>query len=151
MEHDDHKREIESFYRRYIRRCNDHEFGRLADFVAERVEVNGEVQSLDEYIAGLSAVVRAFPDYRWELRHLLVDGCWISAHFRDTGTHRGPFLGMPATGRAVSTQEFALYRLENDKIVEVWLTADNLLLLDQLRLRSRLAGRSDAFFPWLTL
>jgi predicted ester cyclase len=133
MEHDDRWREAESFYRRYNQCCNDHEFDRLGDLVADSVEVNGQIQSLGDYITGLHAVVRAFPDYRWELQHLLIDGCWISAHFRDTGTHRGTFLGVPATGRVVSTQEFALYRLQTGKIVEVWVTADDLHLLDQLR------------------
>jgi aspartyl-tRNA synthetase len=129
MEHDD----VESFYRSYNRYCNDHEFSRLGKFVAADVAVNGQMQSREEYIAGLQAVVRAFPDYRWDLRHLLVEGDWISAHFRDTGTHRGPFLGVPPTGRAVSTQEFALYRLQDGKIAEVWVAADNLHLLNQLR------------------
>jgi predicted ester cyclase len=72
--------------------------------------VNGEVQGLQAYVRGLQEVVRAFPDYRWDLRHLFVAGCWVSAHFVDTGTHRGSFLGVPATGRAVTTQEFAIYR-----------------------------------------
>jgi predicted ester cyclase len=48
-------------------------------------------------------------------------------------THRGDFLGVPATGRAVTTQEFALYWVNDGKIVEVWVTADNVGLLDQLR------------------
>jgi predicted ester cyclase len=133
MKHDDRRREIESFYRRYNRCCNDHEFGQLSEFVADNVQVNGQEQTLKKYIAGLRAVTRAFPDYRWELQHLLIDGDWISAHFHDTGTHRDSYLGVPATGRAVSTQEFALYRLQDGKIAEVWVTADDLHLLDQLR------------------
>ncbi len=80
----------------------------------------------------MHAVVRAFPDYHWDLRHLLVDGCWISAHFLDTGTHLGSFLGVPATGRHVEAQEFAVYRVDDRKIVEVWVTADNRGLLAQL-------------------
>jgi predicted ester cyclase len=52
---------------------------------------------------------------------------------RRHGTHRGPFLGVPATGRSVSTQEFALYRVEAGRITEVWVTADDLQLLEQLR------------------
>jgi len=110
-----------------------HEFHTLGDYVAEAVEVLGEVQGLRAYVEGLETVVHAFPDYQWNLRHLLVDGCWISAHFLDTGTHRGAFLGVPATGRSVSTQEFAVYRIDAGKIVEVWVAADNLHLLDQLR------------------
>ena len=62
-----------------------------------------------------------------------MDGCWISAHFLDTGTHRGALLGVPATGRSVSTQEFAVYRVDAGKMVEVWVAADNLHLLDQFR------------------
>jgi len=125
-------RELESFYRRYLRLCNAHEFERLDEFVAGDVVVNGEVQGLKAYVGGLQLVVQAFPDYRWDLRHLFVEGAWVSAHFTDTGTHLGEFLGVPATGRAISTQEFAVYRIDAAKIIEVWVAADNLRLLSQL-------------------
>jgi predicted ester cyclase len=133
VRHFDHRRELESFYRRYNQRCNDHQFDQLDEFVAENVEVNGEVQGLPAYAAGLTSVVRAFPDYRWNLRHLLIEGEWISAHFLDTGTHQGIWLGIPATGRTVRIQEFAVYRLDAGKIVEVWVTADNHELMSQLQ------------------
>ena len=129
----DDRSELEAFYRLYNQRCNDHHFHRLGDFVVEDVEVNGEVQGLFAYVAGLEAVVRAFPDYRWNLRHLLVDSPWIAAHFLDTGTHGGTFLDVPATGRAVEIQEFSTYRVVAGKIVEVWVAADNFDLLRQLR------------------
>jgi predicted ester cyclase len=124
---------LAAFYRRYNACCNEHRFEDLGDFVASDVVVNGTECGLDAYAEGLRAVVRAFPDYRWELRHLLVDEPWIAAHFADTGTHRGPFLGVAATGRSVSTQEFAFYRLDAGRIAEVWVTADDLDLLNQLR------------------
>jgi predicted ester cyclase len=123
---------LEAFYRRYNAVCNAHDFTRLGEFVAEDVHVNGERQGLDGYIAGLQAVVTAFPDYRWDLRHLLVDGSWIATHFIDTGTHRGTFLGVAATGRSVTTQEFAFYRVHEQRIREVWVTADDLSLREQL-------------------
>ena len=126
------EQDLESVYRRYNSLCNAHRFDRLSEFVAQDVEVNGEVQGLQAYVDGLQAVVQAFPDYRWDLQHLFVSGAWVSAHFRDTGTHRGTFLGVPATGRVVSTQEFAIYRFQAGRIAEVWVTADNLRLLDQL-------------------
>jgi predicted ester cyclase len=53
--------------------------------------------------------------------------------FLDTGTHRGAAFGVPGTGRAVRTQEFAFYRIAGGKIAEVWGTADDLDLLRQLR------------------
>ena len=127
------RRRLNSFYRAYLEVCNAHRFAELEGFVAADVSVNGRRAGLEDYVAGLEAVVAAFPDYRWELRHLLVDAPWLSAHFLDTGTHRGTFLGVPATGRVVTTQEFAVYRVEAGKIAEVWVAADDLRLLEQLR------------------
>jgi predicted ester cyclase len=124
---------LKDFYRRYNRACNEHRFADLGAFVAHDVQVDGQPRGLRGYIAALEAVVRGFPDYRWDLQHLLVDGREIAAHFIDTGTHLGPFLGIPATGRTVTAQEFAIYRVEADRIAEVWGTADNLRLVEQLR------------------
>jgi steroid delta-isomerase-like uncharacterized protein len=128
-----HRGDLEDLYRRYNAVCNAHDFDRLGDFVAESLLVNGERQTRGGYAAGLRQVVHAFPDYRWDLRHLLIDGDWIAAHFADTGTHRDSAFGVPATGRVVRTQEFAFYRIETGKIAEVWVTADDLDLLTQLR------------------
>lgn len=127
------EQDLAAFYRRYIGCCNAHEFHRLGEFVAARVKVNGDVQSLPDYIRNLEAVVKAFPDYHWDVQHLLVDGEYVAAHFMDTGTHRGTFMGVEPTGRDVSTQEFAFYRVAADRIVEVWVAADNARLLQQLR------------------
>lgn len=104
--------ELDEFYRRYLGRCNEHRFDGLGEFVAERVEVNGETQDLDQYVAGLRIVVQEYPDFHWDLRHLLIDGDWLSAHLVDTYT-------TPA-GRAVNLQELAMYHVDNGRIVQVW-------------------------------
>jgi aspartyl-tRNA synthetase len=135
-----HRAEMASFYRRYNQCCNDHQFAMLGDFVHEDVEVNGEPSSLAEYIAGLSAITDGFPDFRWDLRHLLVDGSWLSARFVDTGTHTGAFLGVAATGRAVTTEEFAIYRRRAGKIAEVWGTAFHVPLLAQVTAPEEVSG-----------
>jgi predicted ester cyclase len=127
------KRDLGAFYRRYIACCNAREFHRLGEFVASGVRVNGDVQGLPDYIRNLEAVVQAFPDYHWDLQHLLVEGEWVAAHFIDTGTHLGTFQGVQPTGRGVTTQEFAFHRVATNRIVEVWVTADNLRVLQQLR------------------
>ncbi len=125
-----------ALYRRYNARCNAHDFESLGEFVAEDVVVNGEIQGLAGYQEGLAAVASAFPDYRWQIDHLIAEDDWLAAHFADSGTHRGTFLGVPPTGKAIETQEFAFYRLEGGKIVEVWVTADDLATLRQLQSRS---------------
>ena len=64
---------LAAFYRRYNACCNEHRFEDLAEFVARDVAIDGTGRGLDAYAAELRAVVGAFPDYHWELRHLLVD------------------------------------------------------------------------------
>lgn len=112
--------ELTAFYRRYIERCNAHRFEELGEFVAADVRVNDAAVGLAGYVAGLRAVVEAFPDYHWDLRRLLVDGSWLSAHLSNTGTHTGTFRELPATGRTITTTELALYRTDGGKIVESW-------------------------------
>ena len=119
----EHHKEV---YRQYLACCNAHDFESLGEFVHEDVAINGQPQSLSAYQEGLSQVVAAFPDYRWELGHLLAESDWLAAHFTDTGTHGGRFLGIDPTGKTVETQEFAFYRPSGGKIAEVWVTADNL-------------------------
>jgi predicted ester cyclase len=104
--------ELEVLYRRYLQCCNEHRFDELGEFVDENVEVNGAGQGLRGYAEGLGAVVGALPDYHWDLRHLLVDGCWLCAHLVGTST--------TAAGRSVSIQEFAMYRVAGGRIIEAW-------------------------------
>jgi predicted ester cyclase len=115
---------VQDFYLAYLAACNGHDFGALGAFVAPDVVVNGERQGLDGYVAGLRAVVERFPDYRWDLQHLLIDGDVLAAHFVDTGTTED--------GRQVRTQEFAFYRVAAGRIAEVWVTADDLAVRRQL-------------------
>ena len=93
--------ELAAFYRCYNACCNERRFKDLAEFVASDGTIDGTDRGLDAYAAELRTVVRAFVDYRWELRRrLVVDAPWIATHFTDTGTHREPFLGLQATGRS---------------------------------------------------
>ena len=63
--------DLAAFYRRDNAACNEHRFDDFAEFVSPAVVINGTDRGLEAYTGGLRAVVRAFPDFRWELRH-----CW---------------------------------------------------------------------------
>ncbi|TCC07760.1 ester cyclase [Kribbella soli] len=104
--------DLEEFYRRYLQRCNEYRFEGLGEFIDDRVEVNGAPHDVRRYAAGLRNVVQEYPDFHWDLRHLLIDGGWLSAHLIDTYT-------APA-GRSVSLQELAMYHVKDGRIVQVW-------------------------------
>jgi predicted ester cyclase len=49
-----------------------------------------------------------------------------------TGTHRGEFMGIPATNKSVKVSYIDLWRVENGKFVENWVQLDMLGLMQQL-------------------
>jgi len=48
------------------------------------------------------------------------------------GTHSGSFMGIPPTGRVVTTSGIVIDRLADGKVVESWVSLDALNLMRQL-------------------
>jgi len=92
----------------------------LGEFVAEDVSGSGPVDGLAAYVEGVRAVVTGFPDYRWELQEVLVDGDTVVARLVGRGTHTGTFSGIAPTGRRLATQELVVYRIAGGRIVNCW-------------------------------
>jgi len=87
-------------------------------------------------LPGLQDVLRgmraAFPDMHWSVEEQLADGDKVLTRFVWTGTHRGPFLGIPATGRRVSVWGMVIDRLVDGRIKETRILMDALGLMSQL-------------------
>jgi steroid delta-isomerase-like uncharacterized protein len=73
-----------------------------------------------------------FPDAREEIQHLVAEGNTVVAHWIVRGTHRAPFLGIPATGKAIEAHGFSIYFLEDGQIVDDLMVFDNYDVLEQL-------------------
>jgi predicted SnoaL-like aldol condensation-catalyzing enzyme len=86
----------------------------------------------------------AFPDQRVTIQDLLAEGDRVAVRFTLEGTHRGDLLDLPPTGRHVSVQGVALYRIAGGKIAEGWIGLDGIGLLDQLGLFERLGALAGA-------
>lgn len=83
---------------------------------------------------GLAGLFAAFPDYHEEVVRLVAEDDLVAAHVVLTGTHRGPFLGLPPTGRTVRCEVMETFRLRDGLVTEMWVVADQLGLLRQLGL-----------------
>ena len=53
-------------------------------------------------------------------------------HLTANGTHRGEFIGIPATDREVTVQAVDIYRLADGRIAEQWVIIDVWGLMQQL-------------------
>lgn len=80
----------------------------------------------------VAAFRMAFPDLVVTTRVLLAEGALVAVHLTGRGTHRGMFLGIPASGRSWAASCSALYRVEEGRISDVWVNWDTLGILEQL-------------------
>lgn len=79
------------------------------------------------------ALRRAFPDLRAIVEDEIAEGNTVVQRLTLSGTHRGTFLGIPATGRHATWQLVAIQRLGRDgKFAEHWSSPDLFSLLRQL-------------------
>jgi steroid delta-isomerase-like uncharacterized protein len=74
----------------------------------------------------------AFPDLRHTVDEMVAEDNAVVARWSVLGTHRGDFQGIAATGRLVRLSGTTVHHMSEGKIVETWLTLDNLDLLQQL-------------------
>ena len=79
----------------------------------------------------------AFPDIRYTLEREMCDNTMTALRWHMTGTHRGPFRGIPASGNTVTMQGVSLFRLEEGQIAEIWINENDLGLLEQLTATSQ--------------
>jgi hypothetical protein len=80
------------------------------------------------------ALRRGFSGLRFTTEDIIAEGDLVACRFTMTGTNTGEFMGMPATGRAVSVPGVDILRFKTGKVVEHWGLTDELSLLQQLGL-----------------
>jgi predicted ester cyclase len=79
----------------------------------------------------------AFPDFEMELVELIAEGDTVVARFRCSGTHRGEWLGVPATGRRFeNVDEIYIFRVTHGKLSSAIGVEDNLTRMRQLGIRA---------------
>ena len=100
--------------------------------MVEQVPFPGQgpgLQGLKDVLSGMRA---AFPDMHWSVEEQIAEGDKVATHFEWTGTHRGEFLGVPATGQRVKVWGVVIDRLEGGKIKDTRIIMDTLGLMMQL-------------------
>jgi steroid delta-isomerase-like uncharacterized protein len=74
----------------------------------------------------------AFPDMHVTLEQVIAEGDRVSTCGVMRGTHKGDFMGIPATGKQITISYIDIWRVENNKLVENWVQLDMLGLMQQL-------------------
>ena len=66
----------------------------------------------------------AFPDLQHTIEDLIAEGNKVVLRVTNRATHKGEFLGLPGTGKRVTINAIAIFRMADGKIAEIWEEAD---------------------------
>lgn len=111
------------------------------DLVAELVSPNYVRHSqatADQYLGqeGIrryhEATKRTFPDYHQEVTAMVAEGDKVAACGTATGTQRGPWGPYPPSNKKMTLDFCGIHRFKDGKLVETWVTWNNLEVLTQL-------------------
>jgi len=128
----------EAVVREHMESENRHEFDvTLRTFAHPRYELiaTGEVFDGESAVRGYYAASRAaFPDQRNAVHAIHHTDDAVIVEFDLLGTHRGPFRGIPPTGRAFTCRMVALFLFDGERIVCERVYFDAATILRQLGL-----------------
>lgn len=110
-------------------------------------------QALDEVAQGdfaelarrwISPFQSAFPDFTMEIVELVAENDTVVGHFKCSGTHRGEWLGVPATSlRFEGVDEIYVFRVKDGKLASAIGVEDNLSRMRQLGIRPQRPARRE--------
>jgi predicted ester cyclase len=101
------------------------------DFV-ERYPQPGVPPTREGYKQFVKAFKTAFPDLHYTIDDAIESGDKTVHRVTASGTMKGDFMGMPATGKRATWTEIHIGRVANGRLVEHWGLVDQLNMLVQL-------------------
>lgn len=97
------------------------------------IDHTGAEDGPDGYRRTLESVREMFSDLHMTVHDLVEEGDRVAARYTVRGVHTGEFMGVPATGKAVSWDGIGIVRVVDGRMVERWNVSDMMGLLEQLR------------------
>lgn len=88
--------------------------------------------SKDQHEAMARSAVAAFPDLKLTIHEQIAEGDKVLTRMTTTGTHKGDFQGIPATGKRFNIEGWSLDRIVDGKIVEHRTIDDVMTMMRQL-------------------
>lgn len=79
-----------------------------------------------------ASMFAAFPDFAMRVEDTIVEGDKVVIRVTATGTHRGEFMGIPATGNSVEVPLIDVMRVRDGQATEHWGVMDGGVMMQQL-------------------
>jgi steroid delta-isomerase-like uncharacterized protein len=102
------------------------------DLIINLAELPEPQHGRDTWRQGFEMIRHAFPDLQAHIEDIVAAEDKVAVRLRFRGTHRGEFLGIPATGRTIDYVSHEFYRIADGLLAEEWICSDTATLLRQL-------------------
>lgn len=93
--------------------------------------------SLEEDMAAAREERKAVPDMRMKINEIIAERDLVLVYWTASGTNTHEGMGLPATGKSISTPGMTLFRFKAGKIIEEWSVWDMLSVMQQVGLLPR--------------
>ena len=90
------------------------------------------VTNREELKGYIGALMTALPDLTFSIESLTAEDERVIWRFVSRGTHGGPLMGIPPTGKRATVTGLVEFRFTGDKVSEVWVNFDQFGMLRQL-------------------
>jgi steroid delta-isomerase-like uncharacterized protein len=121
---------------RYVDATNDGDLDLFDLFVDENYVENepipGQGMGREELKKAYVTFNGPFPDLEYVFEDLIAEGDLVFGRGVISGTHKGDFMGVPATGKKIRWTGTRLFRLENGQVMEGWINLDMLGMMQQM-------------------
>jgi predicted ester cyclase len=112
----------------------------MTRYLAAMSGTNKAPALVDEYVSDLDPELKehiaffeaAFPLYDLIPEDMVAEGDKVAVRATFKGIHQGDLMGTPPTGKKVVLPIMLIYRIADGKIVEHWMSVDQLTLMQQL-------------------
>ena len=106
------------------------------NFVSDDPAVPDTISSVEEAKHHFATLLQAFPDMKYRIIDQVTDENSIVTYWSAHATHTGSYYGIPPTGKEFTITGMNLWRIAHGKVVEGWVSRDDLGMMRQLGLVS---------------
>jgi steroid delta-isomerase-like uncharacterized protein len=94
--------------------------------------VAGSAVGPEAYKRQLMSFLAGYPDLHWTIEDLIAEENKVVACWTISGTHRGEYLGIPATNKKVSVDGITIHHIAKGKIMDSYSNWDALGMMQQI-------------------
>lgn len=86
----------------------------------------------EQRIQNVLMLMPAMPDLNYREEDMIAEGDKVVTRYTARFTHKGPFMGIPPTGKQIVAKGVEIHRIKDGKVVETWDFMDYMGIMAQL-------------------